>query len=99
MLEFDKATFAKLLRTALPKKTVVDEPTFSPYIQSVLNTLKDPDAELDLTKIDWTAFELSDVTPKGYEKMYPRVNEGWLKTFIAFCKKAPPHQLQKRSFF
>lgn len=99
MLEFDKDTFARLLLAAPPRKRVVDEPTFSPYIQSVLDTLKDPEAELDLTKIDWNAFELSDVTPKGYEKMYPNVNDGWIKTFISFCKKAPAHQLQKRSFF
>ena len=99
MLEFDKDTFATLLMAAPPKKQVVDEPTFSPYIKSLLDSLKDPEAELDLTKIDWNAFALSDVTPKGYEKMYPNVNEGWLKTFIGFCKKAPSHQLQKRSFF
>ena len=99
MLEFDKDTFVKLLLAAPPRKQLVDEPTFSPYIQSVLDTLKDPEAELDLTKIDWNAFELSDVTPKGYEKMYPNVNDGWIKTFISFCKKAPAHQLQKRSFF
>ena len=99
MLEFDKETFTKLLMAAPPKKTVVDEPTFSPYIQSLLDGLKKPEAELDFTKIDWNAFTLSDVTPKGYEKMYPNVNEGWLKTFIGFCRKAPAHRLQKSSFF
>lgn len=99
MLEFDKDTFATLLMAAPPKKKITDDPTFSPYIQSVLDTLKNPDAELDLTKIDWNAFTLSDVTPKGYEALYPNVNDGWIKTFISFCKKAPAHQLQKRSFF
>lgn len=99
MLKFDKTTFERLLIAAPPKKTVVDEPTFSPYIQALLDTLKEPDAELDLTKIDWNAFELSDVTPSGYENTYPHVNEGWLKSFIGFCKKAPPHRLQKRVFF
>ena len=99
MLEFDKDTFMRLLMAAPPKKQIVDEPTFSPYIKSLLDSLKDPEAELDLTKIDWNAFALSDVTPKGYEKMNRNANEGWLKTFIGFCKKAPSHQLQKRSFF
>ena len=99
MLEFDKDTFARLLMEAPPRKQVVDTPTFSPYIQSVLDTLKAPEAELDLTKINWNAFELSDVTPEGYETLYPHVNDGWIKTFISFCKKAPSHQLQKRSFF
>ena len=99
MLEFDKDTFTKLLLAAPPKKSVVDEPTFSPYIQSVLDTMKNQEADLDFTKIDWNAFTLSDVTPKGYERMYPHVTEGWLKTFISFCRKAPAHRLEKRSFF
>lgn len=99
MLEFDKDTFMRLLMAAPPKKKPMDEPTFSPYIQELLDTLKAPEAELDLTKIDWNAFELSDVTPKGYEALYPNVNDGWIKGFIGFCKKAPSHQLQKRSFF
>lgn len=99
MLEFDKGTFTRLLMAAPPKKMVVDEPTFSPYIQSVLDTLKKPEAELDFTRIDWNAFTLSDVTPVDYEKMYPGVNEGWLKAFIRCCKKAPAYRSEKRSFF
>ena len=98
MLEFDKQCFEELLRSAPPKKELIEQPEFSPYVQEVFDTLA-REGELDFTKIDWNAFDLCHVTPPGYENIYTHTNSGWIKGFIEFCRKTPTAQLHQRTFF
>ena len=61
MLELDKDRFAQLLREVPEKDALFPEPQYSPYIQSLIDRLKEEES-LDLAAIDWSAFEMADVT-------------------------------------
>lgn len=54
---------------------------------------------IDLSIIDWDAFQIENVTPENYERVYHRVFDGWIQGFIHYCRKAPVFQRQERSFF
>lgn len=54
---------------------------------------------IDLSIIDWDAFQIENVTPENYEWVYHRVFDGWIQGFIHYCRKAPVFQRQERSFF
>lgn len=61
MLELDKDRFAQLLREVPEKDVLFPNPQYSPYIQSLIDRLKEEES-LDLAAIDWSAFEMADVT-------------------------------------
>lgn len=50
MLELDKDRFAQLLREAPEKDALFPEPQYSPYIQSLIDRLKEEES-LDLAAI------------------------------------------------
>ena len=54
---------------------------------------------IDLSIIDWDAFQIENVTPENYERVYHRVFDGWIQGFIHYCRKAPVFQRHERSFF
>lgn len=60
MLELDKDRFAQLLREVPEKDVLFPNPQYSPYIQSLIDRLKEEES-LDLAAIDWSAFEMADV--------------------------------------
>ena len=70
----------------------------SPYIQKLLEAF-DKEETIDLSIIDWDAFQIENVTPENYERVYHRVFDGWIQGFIHYCRKAPVFQRQERSFF
>lgn len=55
MLELDKDRFAQLLREVPEKDVLFPAPQYSPYIQSLIDRLKEEES-LDLAAIDWSAF-------------------------------------------
>ena len=55
MLELDKDRFAQLLREVPEKDVLFPNPQYSPYIQSLIDRLKEEES-LDLAAIDWSAF-------------------------------------------
>lgn len=61
MLELDKDRFAQLLREVPEKDVLFPAPQYSPYIQSLIDRLKEEES-LDLAAIDWSAFEMADVS-------------------------------------
>lgn len=52
------------MREAPEKDALFPEPQYSPYIQSLIDRLKEEES-LDLAAIDWSAFEMADVKLTG----------------------------------
>ncbi len=98
MLEFDKDRFTALLRSAPEKETAIAESEYSPYVQELIDIYKE-DGSLDLSMIDWDAFELKHVTPSDHQAIHSHITDGWTKGFISFCRKVPSLRLQQRTFF
>ena len=94
MTAFDRNVFVKMLLSVSQKDDAALFPKSecSPYIQKLLEAI-------DLSIIDWDAFQIENVTPENYERVYHRVFDGWIQGFIHYCRKAPVFQRQERSFF
>lgn len=73
MLELDKDRFAQLLREAPEKDVLFPEPQYSPYIQSLIDRLKEEES-LDLAAIDWSAFEMADVIRSTHGRKRSRMS-------------------------
>lgn len=98
MLEFNKDRFLSLLCAAPKVEPVIEEPEHSEYVQSLIDTFK-KEGRLDLTEINFDAFDLCHVTPEDYTRMYSHIKDGWAKGVVHFCRKTPPAHLQQRAFF
>lgn len=98
MLEFDKGRFAQFLREAPEKDTLFPKPQYSPYIQSLLDQLKEEEI-LDLASIDWAAFEMADVTIPFFQNNVDETSIGWIKGIVGKARKAPAFQSRHRIFF
>lgn len=100
MTAFDRNVFVKMLLSVSQKDDAALFPKSerSPYIQKLLEAF-DKEETIDLSIIDWDAFQIENVTPENYERVYHRVFDGWIQGFIHYCRKAPVFQRQERSFF
>lgn len=98
MLEFDKERFAQFLREAPVKEPMLPKPTYSPYIQTLIDAVKDKDV-LDLSSIDWQAIDLNNVTPVGYGDVFEHVSNRWIESFAIKTRRTPSFQLKDRVFF
>lgn len=83
MLELDKDRFAQLLREVPEKDVLFPEPQYSPYIQSLIDRLKEEES-LDLAAIDWSAFEMADVTIPFFQDNADGTSRSWM---ILYCKR------------
>ena len=54
---------------------------------------------IDLTKLDWDAFDLSHVTPEDYEHRYKINQSNWLQGFNRMLQGIEPAALEKQVFF
>ena len=100
MTAFDQDAFVKMLLSVSQKDDAALFPKseHSPYIQKLLEAF-DKEETIDLSIIDWDAFQIENVTPENYEWVYHRVFDGWIQGFIHYCRKAPVFQRHERSFF
>lgn len=100
MTAFDQDIFIKMLLSVSQKDDAALFPKSecSPYIQKLLEAF-DKEETIDLSIIDWDAFQIENVTPENYEWVYHRVFDGWIQGFIHYCRKAPVFRRQERSFF
>lgn len=100
MLSFDRERFALALCSATSReaKPMLPEAGKGPYIKELLERFEKENA-VDLSVVDWDAFELEDVTPEGYASASQENYESWIMGFIRFCKTTPVFQRRERSFF
>lgn len=98
MLELDKDRFAQLLREVPEKDVLFPAPQYSPYIQSLIDRLKEEES-LDLAAIDWSAFEMADVTIPYFQEHADDDANGWVRGIIHRAGKAPAFQSRRRVFF
>ena len=74
MTAFDRNVFVKML-LSVPQKddaALFPKSERSPYIQKLLEAF-DKEETIDLSIIDWDAFQIENVTPENYERVYHRV--------------------------
>ena len=95
MLELDKDRFAQLLREVPEKDVLFPEPQYSPYIQSLLKE----EESLDLAAIDWSAFEMTDVTIPFFQDNADGTSRSWIKGLVGMTRTAPIFQSRRRVFF
>lgn len=98
MLEFYRDRFVQLLHDAPAKEPVLSEPKYSPYLQSVMDTAK-KEGVLNLAMINWSAFEMEEVTPADLNVIYRRTESGWIAALTGNSKKAQTFRLLHRTFF
>ena len=90
--------FAQLLHEVPAKETILPEPKYSPYLQTVMDTVK-KDGVLNLAMINWLAFEMEEVTPEGLNDICRRTESGWIAALAGNSKKAQTFRLLHRTFF
>jgi len=61
--------------------------------------MSEPAELIDLTKLDWDAFDLSHVTPEDYEHRYKINQSNWLQGFNRMLQGIEPAALEKQVFF
>lgn len=89
MLEFHRDRFVQLLHEVPAKETILSEPKYSPYLQTVMDTVK-KDGVLNLAMINWLAFEMEEVTPEGLNDICRRTESGWIAALAGNSKKRRP---------
>lgn len=98
MREFNRERFMQLLHEAPESKPFFPEPRHNPYIQSLMDTLKE-EGSLELADIDWNSFEMADVTIPRFQEHADSDANGWVKGIIYRVGKAPAFQSRHRAFF
>lgn len=94
----DKDRFAQLLREVPEKDVLFPAPQYSPYIQSLIDRLKEEES-LDLAAIDWSAFEMADVTIPFFQDNADDTSRSWIKGLVGRTRTAPIFQSRRRVFF
>ena len=98
MREFNRERFMQLLREAPECKPFFPAPRHNPYIQSLMDRLKE-EGTIDLAAIDWNAFEIADVTIPYFQEHTDSDANGWVEGIIHRAGKAPAFQSRRRVFF
>ena len=98
MREFNRERFMQLLREAPECKPFFPAPRHNPYIQSLMDKLKE-EGTLDLAAIDWNAFEIADVTIPYFQEHADSDANGWVKGIIHRAGNAPAFQSRRHVFF
>ena len=88
----------QLLHEAPESKPFFPAPRHNPYIQSLMDKLKE-EGTIDLTAIDWNAFEIADVTIPYFQEHSDSDANGWVRGIIHRVGKAPAFQSRRRVFF
>jgi len=88
----------QLLREAPESKPFFPAPRHNPYIQSLMDRFKE-ETVLDLASIDWSAFEMADVTIPFFQENADDTSRGWIKGLVGKTRKTPVFQSKRRVFF
>lgn len=96
MMRFDPEQFFRLLQQLPPSQPMSEPAEHSAYLQrEVFDRLKNHEL-IDLTKLDWDAFDLSHVTPEDYEHRYKINQSNWLQGFNRMLQGIEPAALESR---
>ena len=88
----------QLLREAPESKPFFPAPRHNPYIQSLIDRLKEEES-LDLAAIDWSVFEMADVTIPFFQDNADDTSRSWIKGLVGMTRTAPIFQSRRRVFF
>lgn len=99
MFEFNIAAFAKRLSELPANRIMPEQAERNAYLQEhVFDELLQGRA-VELTKLDFDAFTLQDVTPDAYRTLLAENQSDWAKCFNKFVKKTPVAVLDEPAFF
>lgn len=98
MLELDKDRFAQLLAEVPGKGCAVSRAAVQPLHSIAVDRLKEEES-LDLAAIDWSAFEMADVTIPFFQDNADGTSRSWIKGLVGMTRTAPIFQSRRRVFF
>lgn len=98
-MEFDKQRFVRALLDAPEEAPLFEPPEHSDYLQREVFDKLAAGEKVDLTSLDWDAFDLRHVTPEGYAKQYEKPHKGWLQGINHFLRKVPAANSNEKGFF
>lgn len=98
-MEFDKQKFLQNLLDAPAEEPLLEPSEHSEYLQKQVFAKLAADEAVDLTSLDWDAFELRHVTPEGYARQHERIHGGWLQGINYYLQTAPAVPLTEKGFF
>lgn len=98
-MEFDKQKFFRGLLEAPAEEPLLEPPEHSEYLQEQVFDKLVAGEEVDLTDLDWTAFELRHVTPERYSQRYEETHRDWLRGINWRLRKTPAVNVSQKQFF
>lgn len=98
-MEFDKLRFLQTLQDVPVEQPLLETPEHSEYLQTHVFDKLSASQPLDLTELDWNAFELRHVMPADYVHQYNWTHQGWLRGINALLHKTPAENLKEKGFF
>lgn len=99
MASFDRNIFYRLLRTAPQRHFRPEAAVHSDYLQREFFDRLDQDGEVDLSKLDWDAFSMRNVTPEWYPDQFDMAEERMIKGMCNLFQKTAPASRTERTFF
>lgn len=99
MPKFNFDVFADILRNAPDRRGIFEQEEHSAYLQeNVFDPLIEDDV-IDIKEVDFSKFELKNVTTNKRAEGYRRVNEGWTHGFNSRVKQTPAAVTAEHGFF
>ncbi len=98
-MEFDKQRFFQSLLDMPAEQPLLETPEHSDYLQKQVFDKLAADQPIDLTDLDWDAFELRHVIPNGLDTQHGRIHYGWLCGVNAILHNIPAANLSEKRFF
>ena len=99
MPEFNFETFAKVLRIAPDRNSIFEPEEHSEYLQKNVFDELLQGHPVELTKLNFGAFTLQDVTPEVYRTQLAWNQGKWTQCFNKFVKDTPVAVQRESSFF
>jgi len=98
-MEFDKSKFIQNLLDAPAEDPFLEQPEHSDYLQKQVFDKLAAGETVDLTTLDWNAFDLRHVTPEGYVEQYEDEHKDWVMGANWLLRKSPAVCLNQKVFF
>ena len=99
MPKFNFDVFADILRNAPDRRGIFEQEEHSAYLQENVFDPLIKDGGIDIKEVDFSKFELKNVTPNERVESYQHVNERWTYGFNSRIKHTPAAVTPEHGFF
>ena len=99
MLKFNFDVFASILQNAPDRSKIFEPEEHSEYLQKIVFDPLIENAAIDIKTVDFSKFELRNVTPNNYANEFRHITGCWARGFNCFVKTAPALATRTHGFF